>query len=150
MTANRESKSGQQGASRYCPRSAGLRHGAVRGGPPQMPCRLRALRLSCEVGGCTIRCARRRPRRGVNHSGMAIRGQLDTLASIIMNSTGPPLQKLVATLGLERYRRHIFLCADQTEPNCAPEEKGLEAWAYVKKRLTEWGMADPGPMGHGR
>ena len=74
-----------------------------------------------------------------------MRRQRDTLAPI-MNSTGPPLQKAVATLGLERYRRHIFLCADQTEPNCAPKEKGLEAWEYLKKRLKELGLADPDPL----
>ena len=74
-----------------------------------------------------------------------MRRQRDTLAPI-MNSTGPPLQKAVATLGLERYRRHIFLCADQTEPNCAPKEKGLEAWEYLKKRLKELGLAGPDPL----
>jgi (2Fe-2S) ferredoxin len=74
-----------------------------------------------------------------------MRHQRDRLA-LIMNSTGPPLQKAVATLGLERYRRHIFLCADQTEPNCAPKEKGLEAWEYLKKRLKELGLAGPDPL----
>ncbi|MEO7299211.1 MAG: (2Fe-2S) ferredoxin domain-containing protein, partial [Verrucomicrobiota bacterium] len=28
------------------------------------------------------------------------------------------LNKAVETLGLEKYQRHIFLCADQTEPKC--------------------------------
>jgi len=76
---------------------------------------------------------------------MVIRRHLDTLA-LIMNSTGPPLQKAAATLGLERYRRHIFLCADQTEPNCAPKEKGLIAWEYLKKRLKELGRVGPDPL----
>ena len=76
---------------------------------------------------------------------MVIRRHLDTLA-LIMNSTGPPLQKAAATLGLERYRRHIFLCADQTEPNCAPKEKGLIAWEYLKKRLKDLGLAGPDPQ----
>src|SRR5947207_7931633 len=76
---------------------------------------------------------------------MAMRRQRDTLAPI-MNSTGPPLQKAVATLGLGRYRRHIFLCADQTEPNCAPKESGREAWEYLKKRLKELGLAGPDPV----
>ena len=76
---------------------------------------------------------------------MVIRRHLDTLA-LIMNSTGPPLQKAAATLGLEQYRRHIFLCADQTEPNCAPKEKGLIAWEYLKKRLKELGRVGPDPL----
>ena len=81
----------------------------------------------------------------VNDSGMVIPHHLDTLA-LVMNSTGPRLQKAAATLGLERYRRHIFLCADQTEPNCAPKEKGLAAWEYLKKRLKELGLAGPDPL----
>src|SRR5437899_5137416 len=76
---------------------------------------------------------------------MAMRRQRDTLAPI-MNSTGPALQKAVATLGLERYRRHIFLCADQTEPHCASKEKGLEAWDYLKKRLKDLGLAGADPL----
>jgi (2Fe-2S) ferredoxin len=50
------------------------------------------------------------------------------------------------TLGLEKYRRHIFLCADQTEPKCAPKEKGLESWEYLKKRLKELKLVGPEPL----
>jgi len=56
------------------------------------------------------------------------------------------LQKTAATLGLERYRRHILLCADQTEPNCAPKEKGLESWEFLKKRLKELNLVGPEPQ----
>jgi (2Fe-2S) ferredoxin len=56
------------------------------------------------------------------------------------------LQKTAATLGLERYRRHILLCADQTEPNCAPKEKGLESWEFLKKRLKELNLVGPEPL----
>ena len=56
------------------------------------------------------------------------------------------LQTAVDTLGLERYARHIFLCADQTEAHCAPKEKGLESWEYLKKRLKELGLAGPRPL----
>jgi (2Fe-2S) ferredoxin len=59
---------------------------------------------------------------------------------------GGPLQKAAATLGLERYRRHIFLCADQTEPNCAPKEKGLESWEFLKKRLKELDLVGLEPL----
>jgi (2Fe-2S) ferredoxin len=58
-----------------------------------------------------------------------------------MNNAGPNLQKTAAALGLERYQRHIFLCADQTEPKCAGKETGLAAWEYLKKRLKELGLA---------
>jgi (2Fe-2S) ferredoxin len=38
-------------------------------------------------------------------------------------------------------RRHIFLCADQTKPECAPKEETLEAWNYLKRRLEELGIS---------
>lgn len=40
-----------------------------------------------------------------------------------------------------RYQRHIFLCADQSQPKCAPREATNESWAYLKRRLAELGMA---------
>jgi len=42
--------------------------------------------------------------------------------------------------GVGRIRRHIFLCADQTEPKCAPRERTLVAWAYLKRRIAELGL----------
>ena len=42
--------------------------------------------------------------------------------------------------GVGRIRRHIFLCADQTEPKCAPKERTLIAWEYLKRRLAELGL----------
>jgi len=56
------------------------------------------------------------------------------------------LQKVAATLGLQRYRRHIFLCADQTEPKCAAKEQGLESWEYLKRRLKELNLVGPEPL----
>jgi (2Fe-2S) ferredoxin len=56
------------------------------------------------------------------------------------------LQAVANSLGLGKYRRHIFLCADQTEPKCAPKEKGLESWEYLKRRLKELGLVGPEPL----
>ena len=56
------------------------------------------------------------------------------------------LQALAGALGLERYRRHIFLCADQTEPKCAAKAVGLESWEFLKRRLSELRMAGPQPL----
>src|SRR5438445_13282715 len=56
------------------------------------------------------------------------------------------LKTITAALGLEKYKRHIFLCADQTEPHCAPKEKGLESWEYLKQRLKELKLAGPEPL----
>jgi (2Fe-2S) ferredoxin len=44
-------------------------------------------------------------------------------------------------LGIGKLRRHIFLCADQTKPNCSTREASLESWEYLKKRLSELGLA---------
>jgi len=56
------------------------------------------------------------------------------------------LAKCVKTLGLEKYRRHIFLCADQTEPHCAPREETLKSWEFLKARLKELKLAGPEPL----
>ncbi len=56
------------------------------------------------------------------------------------------LKDLVASLGLEEFKRHIFLCADQAEPKCSAKEQGLESWEYLKRRLKELGLAGPRPL----
>jgi (2Fe-2S) ferredoxin len=56
------------------------------------------------------------------------------------------LPAAVNSLGLEKYRRHIFLCADQSEPKCAPKQRGLESWEYLKRRLKELNLAGPEPL----
>lgn len=50
------------------------------------------------------------------------------------------LQKLVEQLKIKNIRRHIFLCADQTKPTCAPKEEGLASWEFLKRRLEELGL----------
>jgi (2Fe-2S) ferredoxin len=56
------------------------------------------------------------------------------------------LQSEVEKLGLEKFRRHIFLCADQTEAKCCPKEQGMVAWEFLKKRLKELGLVAPQPL----
>lgn len=53
------------------------------------------------------------------------------------------LQSLVADLGVEKFRRHIFLCADQTKPKCSPREASVDSWEYLKRRLKELGLVGP-------
>lgn len=57
-----------------------------------------------------------------------------------------PLHEAAKTLGLESYRRHIFLCADQTEPLCCSKERGLESWEFLKRRLKELKLTGPEPL----
>ena len=47
-------------------------------------------------------------------------------------------------LGVDRIRRHIFLCSDQTKPKCSPKEQSLESWDYLKTRLKELGLIGEG------
>ena len=46
----------------------------------------------------------------------------------------------VARYGVGRIGRHIFLCADQAEPKCAPRAQTLAAWEYLKTRLADLGL----------
>lgn len=56
------------------------------------------------------------------------------------------IESVADSLGLEKYRRHVFLCADPTEPKCAPKASSLEAWEYLKRRLKELNLAGPDPL----
>lgn len=55
----------------------------------------------------------------------------------------PSLTACVQTLGLPQIKRHVFLCADQTNPKCCAKEVGLEAWDYLKRRLKELSLDRP-------
>jgi len=59
---------------------------------------------------------------------------------------GADLSAVAQSLGLEKYRRHIFLCADQTEPKCCSKADGLESWEYLKRRLKELNLVGPEPL----
>lgn len=52
--------------------------------------------------------------------------------------------KKAQSLGVDKIKRHIFLCCDQTEPKCCSQEVGLEAWQYLKQRLKELQLIDAG------
>ena len=54
------------------------------------------------------------------------------------------LQDKLSDLGLDELQRHIFLCADQTEANCAPKKKTLASWSYLKRRLKELNLDKKG------
>jgi len=59
------------------------------------------------------------------------------------------LQAAVETLGLEKFRRHIFLCADPTEPKCCARETGLASWEFLKRRLKELNLVSPSQKSSG-
>lgn len=66
----------------------------------------------------------------------------DTQASL-SESTANAFSVCVQALGLPQIQRHLFLCADQTNPKCCPKEVGLEAWDYLKRRLKELELDRP-------
>lgn len=43
-----------------------------------------------------------------------------------------------------RLQRHVFLCCDQSEPECCSKEAGLASWEYLKKRLKELKLSEAG------
>ena len=56
------------------------------------------------------------------------------------------LQAAVENLGLEKFRRHIFLCAGATKPKCCPRETSLASWDFLKRRLKELNLVGPNPL----
>ena len=45
-------------------------------------------------------------------------------------------------LGIGHLKRHIILCAEQSEPKCAPVEATEASWKYLKKRLVTAGLME--------
>lgn len=54
------------------------------------------------------------------------------------------LSQISARLGIPDITRHIFLCADQSNPKCCDKETSLQAWNFLKLRLKELGLEGTG------
>jgi len=54
------------------------------------------------------------------------------------------LREIAERKGITGAGRHIFLCCDQTTPQCCDLEASLEAWKYLKLRLKELGLSEAG------
>ncbi len=50
------------------------------------------------------------------------------------------LAKQADRLALTQITRHIFVCADQSKPQCCSREEGLAVWDLLKTRLAERGL----------
>ncbi len=50
------------------------------------------------------------------------------------------LDKVTQGLGIGKLSRHIFLCADQSNPKCSDREESVKSWEYLKGRLKELGL----------
>lgn len=59
------------------------------------------------------------------------------------------LENIAEALSIPRVRRHIFLCADQTNPKCATREETNELWTHLKTRLKHLDAASAPPKWQG-
>lgn len=55
------------------------------------------------------------------------------------------LEGIASALSIGSVERHIFLCADQTNPKCAPVEETRVVWTHLKARLKALGLASAPP-----
>lgn len=53
-------------------------------------------------------------------------------------------RKALALAGGDAITRHIFLCATSEKGKCCLPGQGKAAWAFLKKRLKQLGLADSG------
>ncbi|HLF61161.1 MAG TPA: (2Fe-2S) ferredoxin domain-containing protein [Acidimicrobiia bacterium] len=60
------------------------------------------------------------------------------------------LEAIAGALSIPRAEHHIFLCADQTTPKCAPREETNLLWAHLKNRLKTAGLTSAPPSWSGK
>lgn len=59
------------------------------------------------------------------------------------------IEAIAQALSIGHLERHIFLCADQTTPKCAPREETNTVWRYLKNRLKDLDVASAPPRWKG-
>lgn len=59
------------------------------------------------------------------------------------------LDEIAKATSIPTARRHIFLCADQTTPRCAPRNETHEVWTHLKRRLKALGVTSAPPPWYG-
>lgn len=59
------------------------------------------------------------------------------------------LESIAEALSIPRVERHIFLCADQSNPRCAPTEVTNVLWKHLKKRLRDLDLTSAPPKWQG-
>jgi (2Fe-2S) ferredoxin len=53
------------------------------------------------------------------------------------------LTNCAQALGLPKIQRHVFICADQSNPKCCDKAESIAAWDYLKQRLKQLGLDQP-------
>lgn len=59
------------------------------------------------------------------------------------------LEGIARALSIGTVERHVFLCADQTNPKCAPVAETHAVWTHLKTRLKQLGLASAPPKWQG-
>lgn len=59
------------------------------------------------------------------------------------------LESIANALSVPSVQRHIFLCADQSNPRCATRDHTNELWRHLKTRLKDLGIATAPPKWQG-
>jgi len=54
------------------------------------------------------------------------------------------LTKKAENLGIDKIKKHIFICCDAKDDKCVKREEGEKAWKYLKKRLVELDLVGKG------
>ncbi len=54
------------------------------------------------------------------------------------------LTRVADAIGTSQIRRHILICADQSQPKCCDKERSIAVWNHLKKRLRELGLTRQG------
>lgn len=57
---------------------------------------------------------------------------------------GKKLNKKAENLGINKIKKHIFICCDAKDDKCVKREEGVKSWNYLKKRLAELDLAGEG------
>lgn len=63
--------------------------------------------------------------------------------------TNGRLEKIASAMSIGGIRRHIFLCAGQTNPRCASFEETTAAWRHLKSATKRLGLATAPPVWRG-
>lgn len=68
---------------------------------------------------------------------------MQNLNSCLNINLNTELNTEVKRLGINTIEKHIFLCADQTNPKCCDKATGILSWDYLKQRLQELNLSAP-------
>jgi len=54
------------------------------------------------------------------------------------------LKEKAKELGIDKTKKHIFICCDASDDKCVKREEGQKSWKYLKKRLAELDLVGKG------